>query len=277
MASGKLVYNFLKGELFRLARIQKPSHEFRDVLRSLHPGCKELFGTMPAEITHRFNILTKIARVHSGCREAIVDTCWELNIAYGRGAWKGDRQPVLDHLHEIWAAGKDVRMVAWASLLSRMHGWGNEMYTETQCNKGFSLLNARRQGREWQRTLLDFDLRFDEIFEDEIKSITAIGAAAVENGEIVRMSQATVQALRALQNQKANAAKRGSDTIANGGGAVVDNAEQDDAEDTIDPSLCEDIAVDCTEYENVGVDVVDSTLCEEDLTEEEDEPLEAQV
>ncbi|KAK3284226.1 hypothetical protein CYMTET_8112 [Cymbomonas tetramitiformis] len=62
MGSTKLVYNWLKGELFRLARLSKPSHEFRDLLWDLHPEVAEKYGTMPAEIKHRFNIMTKIAR-----------------------------------------------------------------------------------------------------------------------------------------------------------------------------------------------------------------------
>ncbi|KAK3284225.1 hypothetical protein CYMTET_8111 [Cymbomonas tetramitiformis] len=164
-------------------------------------------------------------------------------MVYGKGVWKGERQPVLDHLKEVWAAARDVRMISWASMFSKMHDWGKELYTDSQTNHGFSLVYSRRHMRNVLATLLDFDVKFEEIFKEEILSIDAACVAAVENGDIERMAAATVKALAEVQS-------KGKSSTSN---TVEDNTAEEEEEDTLDSSMCEDIAVDTTEDAPVQV------------------------
>ncbi|KAK3282285.1 hypothetical protein CYMTET_9976 [Cymbomonas tetramitiformis] len=98
MASGKLTT--FKGELFRFSRLHKPSHECRDIMRMLCQEMDMLYKTIPSEINHRLKIATKLAELFDEFREVLAIMLSRFNDAYGGSRWKGDMQPVLDHMKE---------------------------------------------------------------------------------------------------------------------------------------------------------------------------------
>ncbi|KAK3241219.1 hypothetical protein CYMTET_48993 [Cymbomonas tetramitiformis] len=267
LASGKLVYNFLKGELFRLVRLDKPSLEFRDLLRHLHPEVADLYRTMPGDIKHRINIITKIAKVFSGCRDEIRDVCWQMNLVYGKGVWKGDRQPVLDHLKEVWASTTDVRLQAWCTLFAKLHDVGKDLYTDIQVNKGFNMVYARREAQRCHNLLLDFDTKFEEIFEVELKEIMVWCDVAIASGQISQMAKATVKALAAVRKEKAKVSDVDAQQVES---TSEDRSGEDDFENVLDPSLAEDIAVysgqDLIELEEEeAMDVLDEVEAQDEV------------
>eukprot|EP00854_Cymbomonas_tetramitiformis_P027396 gene27396-33753_t len=267
MASGKLVYNMLEGELFRLARVDKPSFEFRDLMRYYHPEVADVYRTMPAEIKHRINILTKIAKVFSTCRLEIQDICWQMNLVYGKGVWKGDRQPMLDHLREIWAATNDVRLEVWTTLFAKMHNLGKDLYENLSVNKGFNPVYARREAGQFLAALLSFDIDFHKIFEAELETMTSSCAIAVASGQVRQMMEMTVKALADLKKDQAS-----KQTHQVGSGpSTEDHTAEDEDEDMLSPELAEDIAVDIVE--DPAAQITEAELCGEEDRNDEILPL----
>ncbi|KAK3269458.1 hypothetical protein CYMTET_22101 [Cymbomonas tetramitiformis] len=202
MGSGKVGYNFFKCELFRFARLHKLSHEFRDLMRQHCVGSGKEYKTIPAEINHRLKILTRLSEAYDEFREEIGELLEEFNFAYGDGHWKGDRQPLLDHMKEVMASTHDVRMVAWTKLNARLHSWAQEVYTSSQCNSGFNMCIMRRLSAEHVRKLRNFHLEFETLFEDELAEILDACETAEDDGILEHMAKLTVAALNKRENSE---------------------------------------------------------------------------
>eukprot|EP00854_Cymbomonas_tetramitiformis_P004649 gene4649-5693_t len=189
MASGKLTT--FKGELFRFSRLHKPSHECRDIMRMLCQEMDMLYKTIPSEINHRLKIATKLAELFDEFREVLAIMLSRFNDAYGGSRWKGDMQPVLDHMKEVMAATHDVRIIAWCKLFSKLHEWSCQVYTDSQSNSGFNMCLARRLSAGQVQKLRSYDSDFERLFEQEIKEIIVVCREAEENGALEHMTKFT--------------------------------------------------------------------------------------
>ncbi|KAK3267258.1 hypothetical protein CYMTET_24174 [Cymbomonas tetramitiformis] len=193
MASGKLTT--FKGELFRFSRLHKPSHECRDIMRQMCKDMDRLYKTIPPEINHRLKITTKLAELFDEFREPLADMLTRFNDAYGGSRWKGDRQPILDHMKEVMAATHDIRIIAWSKLFSKLHSWAEEVYSATQTNSGFNMCLARRVSHQLVEQMRAFDTDFDVIFQDEIKAILEACEEAGHSGALEYMGEFTIAQL----------------------------------------------------------------------------------